>query len=127
MSTSQLTIPLQKLIAAGNEFQQFVVRNLLMDIPSAENVRIVSESIISDKNRALQTASLRALKTKYLDYKSTEPEHRHHTKIVEELNRRKDLNEKIDKSKLDKQILIKKDMRSSFGGRFIERFFRSLK
>lgn len=98
-----------------------------MDIPSAENVRIVSESIISDKNRALQTASLRALKTKYLDYKSTEPEHRHHTKIVEELNRRKDLNEKIDKSKLDKQILIKKDMRSSFGGRFIERFFRSLK
>ena len=108
MGNSQLNLALAHVIKIGpeNEFQDFLIRNLLMDIPSRENASFVIQSIVSSGILTLQIASLRELKSKYVDYKATEAEQKHHKSIILGLNKEKSVRGKLNLQGLDKKLAL---------------------
>lgn len=102
MGTSQLGMALSRASRTTNEFHEFVIRTLLMDIPSADNADYVVKSIANSQTSALQISSLRTLRSKYVSYRSSAAEEKHHRSIIEGLNKEKNIRSIVDFDRIER-------------------------
>lgn len=108
MGTPQLGLALSRVTNSTNEFHNYIIRNLLMDIPSEDNADFVIKSIVNSQITALQIASLRALKAKYVSYRTSDTERHHHKSIIDGLNKEKNTRGQLDIVQLEKRLSLEK-------------------
>lgn len=108
MGTSQLGLALSRVAHDTSEFQSFIIRNLLMDIPSSDNSDYVINSVANSRIPALQIASLRSLKEKYVSYKTSEGERRHQKSIIDGLNRQRNIHRQLNITQIERRLSLAK-------------------
>lgn len=108
MGTAQLGLALSRVSDTTNEFQAYIIRNLLMDIPSDDNKDFVVRSVINAQIPTLQIASLRALKAKYVNYKTSEAERSHQKSIINGLNKDKATHEQLNITQIERRLSLEK-------------------
>lgn len=107
LSSVQLNLALQRLAGSSGEFSDFIIRGLLLDMPSDKSMEIISSGIVDCKNQTLQIAGLRSLKSKYLSYKSDDAEVVFCREIIDNLGKRRSLQGKINRNVLEKQRMLR--------------------
>ncbi len=108
MGTSQLGLALSRVSDSENEFQNFIIRNLLMDIPSSDNAQYIVQSIANSKIPTLQIASMRELKNKYVSYKTNDQERAYQKEIIEGLNKEKNIRKHLNLTDLKRRLSLQK-------------------
>ena len=106
MSNAQLAPAFRKLLEEDSEIVKFLVRHLLLEIPSESNRQAFVESLEDATQPVLQACTLNRLKHKYLGYSTTDVVRSYYDEIIEDLVRQSSLREKIQPEQLRKRRLL---------------------
>ncbi|WP_158966071.1 metallophosphoesterase [Chachezhania sediminis] len=108
MGTQQLGLALSRVSDSKNEFHNYIIRSLLMDIPSRDNCNFVVMSIANSEVPTLQIASLSALKEKYVSYRTSDSERKHQKLIIDGLNKERNIRRQLNVDQIDKRLALEK-------------------
>ena len=106
MINSQMMPVYRKVANEGSEVVKFLARHLLLEIPGEENRRCFVSSLSNASELALQTASIRQLKYKYLGYSTSLEEQKHYKAIIDDLSRKDELIRIAEGQRLKKRRML---------------------